>query len=118
MGFFATFDRPFGPVGDLSYAGIGIETLRDSIGRTAANLLVVGIVAAGVAVLALMTLAVLRVTRVAAGHRRWSLQAVGALAGVWVLCWVVGTPIASTSAAGLVVDEVKAVQAGVEDHAV
>ena len=34
MGFFATFDRPFDPVADWSYTGIGIETLRDSIGRT------------------------------------------------------------------------------------
>ena len=71
-----------------------------------------------------MTLAVLRVTRVAAGHRRWSLQAVTALGVVWVLCWVFGarlvsdTPIASTSAADLVVDKVRAVQADLEDHAV
>ena len=35
FGFFATFDRPFDPVGDWSYTGIGIETLRDSIGGTA-----------------------------------------------------------------------------------
>ena len=76
----------------------------------------------GVAVLVLTTLAVLRLTRVAAGHRRRSLQAVTALGVVWVLCWVFGAqlvsdaPIASTSAAGLAVDEVRAVQAGVEDH--
>ena len=34
MGFFTAFDRPFDPVDDWSYTGIGIETLRDSIGRT------------------------------------------------------------------------------------
>ena len=34
MGFFEAFDRPFDPVADGSYTGIGIETLRDSIGRT------------------------------------------------------------------------------------
>ena len=28
IGFFATFDRPFDPYQDLSYAGIGSETLR------------------------------------------------------------------------------------------
>ena len=61
------------------------------------------------AVLVLTTLAVLRLTRVAAGHRRWSLPAVTALGVVWVLCWAFGAqfvsyaPIASTSAAGLVV---------------
>ena len=74
IGFFTAFDRPFDPVDDWSYAGIGIETLRDSIGRTDANLAVAGAALLGVAVLVLTTLAVLRLTRVAAGHRRWSLR--------------------------------------------
>ena len=125
MGFFEAFDRPFDPVADGSYTGIGIETLRDSIGRTEANL---RRRRRGGArrrpCSSLTTLAVLRLTRVAAGHRRWSLPAVTALGVVWVLCWAFGAqlvsdaPIASTSAAGLVVHEVRAVQAGVEDHAV
>ena len=34
MGFFTAFDRPFDPVDDWSYAGIGIETLRDAIGSS------------------------------------------------------------------------------------
>jgi phosphatidylglycerophosphate synthase len=124
MGFFETFDRPFNPIADGSYTGIGIETLRDSIGRTNANLLVAGAAVLGVALLVLTTLALLRLTRVAAGHRRWSLPAVTALSVVWVLCWAFGAqlvshaPIASSSAADLVVHEVRAVQAGVEDHAV
>ena len=123
LGFFATFDRPFDPVGDWSYAGIGIETLRDSIGGTGANLAVVGAAVLGVAVFVLTTLAVLRLTRVAAVHRRWSLQAVTALGVVWVLCWLFGAqlvadaPIASASAAGLAFDEVRAVQAGLQDRA-
>ncbi len=72
----------------------------------------------------LTTLAVLQLTRVAAGNRRWSLQAVTALGVVWVLSWLFGAqlvsdaPIASTSAADLVVREVRAVQAGVDDPAV
>lgn len=124
IGFFATFDRPFDPVADWSYAGIGIETLRDSVGRTDANLAVVGAAVLGVAVLLLTTLAVLRLTRVAAGHRRWSLQAVMGLGVVWVLCWVFGAqlvsdaPIASTSAAGLAFDKVRAVRVGIEDRAI
>jgi phosphatidylglycerophosphate synthase len=124
FGFFATFDRPFDPVGDWSYTGIGVETLRESIGGTGANLAVVGAVVLCVGVFVLMTLAMLRLTRVAAVHRRWSLQAVAALGVVWVLCWVLGAqlvsgaPVASASAAGLAVDEVRAVQAGLEDNAV
>lgn len=124
IGFFATFDRPFDPVGDLSYARIGTETLRVSVGRTGANLAAVGAVVLVVAVLVLTTLAMLRLTRVAARHRRRSLQAVMALGVVWVLCWVFGAqlvsgaPLASTSAAGLAVHEVRAVRAGIQDHAI
>ena len=76
-----------------------------------------------VAALVLPTLAMLRLTRVAAGHRRVSLQAVAALGVVWVLCWafgaqlVSGAHIASTSAADLAVHEVRAVQAGLHDRA-
>ncbi|MGZ4275974.1 MAG: CDP-alcohol phosphatidyltransferase family protein, partial [Solirubrobacteraceae bacterium] len=32
IGFITAFDRPFDPVSDSSYVGIGIETLRDAIG--------------------------------------------------------------------------------------
>ena len=77
-----------------------------------------------VAVLVLTTLAVLRLTRVSAGHRRWSLQAVMALGVVWVLCWVFGArlvpdaPIASTSTAALAFDKVLAVRAGFQDPAI
>ena len=122
FGFFATFDRPFDPVGDWSYAGIGIETMRDSIGGTAANVAVVGAAVLCAAFFVLTTLAVLRLTKVAAAHRRWSLQTVAALGVVWVLCWafgaqlVSGAPVASASAAGLAVDEVRAVQTGLEDN--
>ena len=118
MGFFEAFDRPFDPVADGSYTGIGIETLRESIGRTEANLVVAGAATLGIVVLVLTTLAVLRLTRVAAGNRRWSLQAITALGAVWALSWVFGAPIASTSAADLVVREVRAVQAGVNDPAI
>jgi hypothetical protein len=124
IGFFAAFDRPFDPLGDWSYAGIGMETLRDSVGRTAANLAVVSAAVLVVAGFVLTTLAVLRLTRVSAGHRRRSLQAVIALGVVWVLCWAFGArlvpdaPIASTSAAGLTVDTIRAVRAGFQDPAI
>jgi phosphatidylglycerophosphate synthase len=124
MGVYATFDRPFDPVADWRYTGIGIETLRDSVGSKDADLVVAGAAMLIVAVLVLTTLAVLRLTRVAAGHRRWSLRAITALGAVWVLCWafgaqlVSGVPFASASAATLAVDEVRAVRAGIKDRAV
>src|SRR5690348_10718323 len=90
IGFFATFDRPFDPYQDASYAGIGSETLRSSIGAATANLVIAGVVALVVALLVLSTLAVRRLTRVAAHNRRWSLRAVAALGVVWLVSWAFG----------------------------
>jgi hypothetical protein len=124
IGFFAAFDRPFDPYQDVSYAGIGTETLRSSIGHAKANLVIALVLVFIAGLLVVTTLALRRLTRVAAGHRVWSLRAVAALGGVWMLCWVLGahlvarTPIASTSAAGLVVDEVTALRADIRDHGV
>jgi len=117
IGFFTAFDRPFKPVDDSSYLGIGIETLRDAVGNSSADLVVV---VAGVVILALLAipvLALLRVTRVAAGHRHWALRAAAVLGVLWLALRVVGAPAASSSAAALAVDEVQAVQAGLADRA-
>jgi hypothetical protein len=116
IGFFTAFDRPFKPVDDSSYVGIGIETLRDAIGRSSANLAVGAIAVLLVGLLSLPVLALVRVTRVAAGHRAWALRAAAVLGVIWVALRVVGAPVASTSAAALVVDEVKAVQSGLRAH--
>jgi hypothetical protein len=124
LGLYTAFDRPFDPIADWRYTGIGIETLRDSVGSRDANLVVAGAALLIVAILVLTTLAVLRLTQVAAGHRRLSVQAITAIGAVWVVCWAIGAqlvshvPIASTSAASLAVDEVRAVRAGIKDRAI
>jgi phosphatidylglycerophosphate synthase len=116
IGFFTAFDRPFNPVDDSSYVGIGIETLRDAIGRSQADLVVVVAAVLVIALLAIPVLALLRVTRVAAGHRDWALRAAAVLGVVWVAFRVVGAPVASSSAAALAVDEVQAVRTGLQDR--
>jgi hypothetical protein len=122
-GFFTAFDRPFNPGDDWSYTHIGIETLRESIGRTRANLALAGAALLVVVAFVLPTLAMLRLNRVVSSHRRVSLQAVTALSLIWVLCWglgaqlVSGAHIASTSAADLAVTEVRTVQADIRDRA-
>jgi phosphatidylglycerophosphate synthase len=118
MGFFTAFDRPFKPVDDSSYAGIGIETLRDAVGRSQADLVVAVAAVLVVALLAIPVLALLRVTRVAARHRTWALWAAAALSVVWVAFRVGGAPVASSSAVALAVDEVQAVRTGLQDRAV
>jgi hypothetical protein len=76
-----------------------------------------------VVALLLPTLAIRRLTRVAARHRRHSLGAAAAVAAVWVVFWafgaqvVGGTSIASASAAALAVDEVHAVRSDLRDQA-
>jgi phosphatidylglycerophosphate synthase len=124
LGLYATFDRPFDPIADWRYTGIGIETLRDSVGRGQAYVVVAGVAILIVSLLVFTTLAVRRLIRFAAGHRRWSVRAVLGLGAAWVLCWAFGAqlvpqlPVASTSASSLAVDEVAAVRAGIRDRAV
>jgi phosphatidylglycerophosphate synthase len=124
IGFFTAFARPFDPVGDLSNIGTGIETLQAAIGSSEANLIVVGGVTLTVAVLVLTTLALFRLMRVAAEHRRSSLRAVMGLGAIWLLFAVSGaqllsgTPVASTSTASYIGYEVRTVQADIHDAAV
>ncbi len=121
---FKTFDRPFDPLGDTSQLGNGLETLRSVVGRAEAQLIEVGVVVGVVVLAVLLVGSMLRLTRIAADNRRWALRAVTGIGAVWALCWVFGaqlishTPIASTLSAGLIVDEVNAVQADIHDQAV
>ena len=121
---FKTFDRPFDPLGDTSQLGNGLETLRSLVGRAEAQLIEVGVVVGVVVLAVLLVGSMLRLTRVAADNRRWALRAVTGIGAVWALCWLFGaqlishTPIASTLSAGLIVDEVNAVQADIHDQAV
>jgi len=117
LGFFTAFDRPFKPVDDSRYLNIGIETLRDAIGNSSADVALAGAVVLAVALLALPILAVLRVTRLAAGHRGWALRAVAAFGVLWVALRLAGAPAASSSAVALAVDEVQAVRTGLADRA-
>lgn len=116
IGFFTTFARPFNPVDDWSYASLGVETLRESVGRTRANVVVAVAVALLLIVLVLTALAMRRVGRVAADHRRWSLRVAGALGVVWVVARVAGAPMASAGAAHLALNEVQSVRNGLRDH--
>jgi hypothetical protein len=118
IGFFTAFDRPFKPVDDSGYLGIGIETLRDGVGRSSAELIVAIVFAVVFVLLAVPALALARVTRLAARHRVWALRGTAALGLLWVALRVFGAPVASSSAAALAVDEVHAVRAGLAEQAV
>ena len=95
--------------------------LGDSIGAGWARVVAVLAGLATLAVLVGVPLAMLRLVKVAAGHRRFSLTAATAFVSAWVLCFatgvqaVQGAPVASTSAASLTVDEVQLVRADLAD---
>jgi phosphatidylglycerophosphate synthase len=122
LGFFIAFGRSFNPVEDWSYLSVGVGTVRDTFGNRDADLAIAASVVLGLVALIIPTLAVLQLTRTATHRRRGSLRMVGALTGVWALCWVLGADvsgggIASTSAAHLAVDEVQAVRADLRSEA-
>ena len=112
MGFAVAFNRPFDPTSDWNYAGIGVETLGDAIGSSDATLAAIVIVVLAAALLTLPALALLRLTRVAAGHRDRVLAAATLLAVVWVGLRIAGAPSATMNTAALAVDEVQAVRTG------
>ena len=118
IGFFTAFDRPFEPVRRLGLPG---HRRRDAarrdrqLGRERSPSPSRRVLSSRC--LALPVLALLRVTRVAAGHRGWALRAAAVLGVVWVALRVAGAPVASSSAAALAVDEVRAVRSGLDDRA-
>jgi hypothetical protein len=124
IGFFAAFDKPFDPYQDLKYIGFASETVKASLGQTTGILILVlvGTILIGVPVL--MAFSVRRVTRIAAEHRVLTLRAAAGLGVAWVVCLAFGaqfvpaTPIASAGAASLLVSQVKAVHADIDDHAI
>ncbi|MFC5177519.1 sulfatase-like hydrolase/transferase [Nocardioides taihuensis] len=84
LGFLEALNRPFDPLIDWQYAGSLVETVRGSAeGATGVLLLV----AAGLLVLALLVLvplAVVRITRVAGEHRTQAVRLVAVLASLWL----------------------------------
>jgi len=121
-GFHTVLDRPFDPLGDWGYFGSGVGVLGDSIGDAAARLAAVAVVLLAGVVLVVLTLAAMRVARVAADHRRGAARAVVALGAVWVVCAAAslhvpgGAPVAAVSAAGLAADTVDQVRFGLADR--
>lgn len=117
MGFHSTFDRPFNPVDDWTYAGIGLETLRTSVGEWRANLAAIAVVAVVSAIMVLTPLAAVRLAGAAAGRRRLALGVAGTLAVAGLAANLLGPRVASGRTASAAVQEVRAVRNGLAGHA-
>jgi sulfatase-like protein len=84
MGFLQALNRPFDPLIDWGYADSLVETVRDSVGDGPGTALLVGSALACVALLVLLPLSVLRITRVAGRHRGPAIRTVAVLASLWL----------------------------------
>jgi len=122
VGFSSVLQRPFDPMGDWYLVGSGLEFVKGSLGQVAAISSVVGASLLAFAVLLLMALSVLRLTRLAVRRRNASTRAVAALAVVWVTCAVLGAqivpgvPVAAGSAATLAYDHALQIRDGLRDR--
>ncbi|MFD3403579.1 CDP-alcohol phosphatidyltransferase family protein [Kribbella sp. NPDC058693] len=79
-GFYFAFDRGFHPVYDAAYVGSAFGLLGDSIGRVGAVAVFIGVGLLCLALLALLPLSGVRVTRLVTRHRRPTLRIVAVLA--------------------------------------
>jgi hypothetical protein len=122
MGFYVFLDRPFNPTSDWGYFRSASDLLSLAVGRRDANLSVVAAVVLATLVMVFVPLSVLWLTRVASRHRVASLRLVAALGAVSLAGAAIGVHVgsgqamASTDAAGLLVDEVRQIHAGLDDR--
>ncbi|WP_414940065.1 sulfatase [Amycolatopsis sp. cmx-11-51] len=122
IGFGLALNRRFDPVFDWGVLGNGVDLLGTSIGRSGAIAAFLGLALLAVAVIVLMALAVLRLSRVAAGHRTTSTRVVAVLSVSWIVCAVFGVqlapgqPLASRSAVAFAYDDLRQVRAGIRDR--
>ncbi len=114
-------NRPFNPLYDWDSIRPAASVVRNTIGTTFTNVVLVAIWV-GIAVLVVaITAATIHVTAVAARHRHGALRSLIAVTAVWALAAglslqaTAGAPVASTSAAGLAVSQVRAYQSALSD---
>src|SRR5215467_9013090 len=113
MAFYETVGRAFNPVLDWSDISPALGVVRDAIGSARTNLALVGLWLGLILVVGAITAATIHITTVAARHRRAAARGLAALAAVGALCsglslqLVPGSPVASTSATGVAVAQVR-----------
>jgi phosphatidylglycerophosphate synthase len=121
MAFYEEVDRAFNPVNDWSSIGPAKGVIRDAIGSTLTNIVLVAVVIGLILILAAVAAATIHVTAVAARHRRGALGGLAALTVIWGLSaglslqFIPGSPVASASATALAVAQVRAGQAALSD---
>jgi phosphatidylglycerophosphate synthase len=119
--FYDEVDRAFNPVGDWGSIGQATGVIQDTIGNSSTLLLLIVLVIGLALLLGAITAAAIHITAVAARHRRGTVRGLAALTAVWGLSaglslqLIPGSPVASASATGLAVGQVRAAQAALAD---
>jgi hypothetical protein len=122
MGFFVALSRSFDPVLDWAFFEPAVNFLTGSFGHLGAIAAIVGAAVLAVAVVLLTTLAVVRLTRIVAGHRTVTGRTIAVLAVIWIVCAFTGLqltpgqPIAARTAAGLTYDNLRQVSTDLRDQ--
>ena len=122
MAFYEEIGRAFNPVFGWVDIGPAIGVVRDTIGPTRTNIALVALWLGVILLVGAITASTIHITTVAARHRRATVRGLAALTAVWALCaglslqLVPGSPVASTSAAGLAVAQVRDTQTALRDQ--
>src|SRR5499427_3938321 len=120
--FYAEIGRAFNPVFGWVDIGPAIGVVRDTIGPTRTNIALAALWLGVILLVGAITAATIHITAVAARHRRAAVRGLAALTAVWAVCaglslqLVPRSPVASTSAAGLAVAQVRDTQAALRDQ--
>src|SRR5215467_5666966 len=122
IAFYEEIGRAFNPVFGWVDIGPAIGVVRDTIGATRTNIALAALWLGLILIVGAITAATIHITTVAARHRRATVRGLAALTAVWALCaglsvqLVPGSPVASTSAAGLAVAQVRDTQTALRDQ--
>ena len=120
--FYLEIGRAFNPVFGWLDIPPAIGVVRATVGTTRTNIALVVVGLGLILIIAAITAATIHITTVAARHRRDTVRALAALTAVWALAaglslqLVPGSPVASTSAAGLTVAQVRSTQSALRDQ--
>jgi len=122
MAFYLEIGRAFNPVFGWLDIPPAIGVVRATIGPARTNIALAALWLGLILLVGAITAATIHLTTVAARHRRDAIRGLAALTAVWALCaglalqLVPGSPVASTSAAGLVVAQVRSTQTALRDQ--
>jgi phosphatidylglycerophosphate synthase len=122
VAFYEELARAFNPVFGWADIGPAIGVVRATIGPTRTDIALAALLLSLILLAGAITAATIHITTVAARHRRATVRGLTALTAVWALCaglsvqLLPGSPLASSSDAGLAVAQVRDTQAALRDQ--